>query len=94
MSVRTFATRRWGWVWAINVLFFLVMLAAQTMNDGNGRYPGLNEASSRAVLIAVYICAFVTDGVAGIFDKNGSRRAIAVGFAIVYVLTLIPFLIS
>ena len=57
-------------LWVVNVAFAAIMLAAGILVDGNGRLPGLNETSSRAVTIAIVVLGLGTDGLVAFLDKS------------------------
>ncbi|MCY2929465.1 MAG: hypothetical protein NTV86_08215 [Planctomycetota bacterium] len=76
--------------WVINLLVFGAMLAASVFNDANGRLPGLTETASHLTFGSIWLFGAVADGYVGLFDKNGGRRAVAIGIAILYLMVLVP----
>jgi len=90
MSIMAFRKKSVAALWGMNILFLALMLAASVLNDANGRFPGLGETSSRAALISIVVLGLAADGLAGLLDGNGKRRAITIAVAIIYLLMLVP----
>jgi hypothetical protein len=77
-------------LWSINALFLVLMLIASLTNDANGRFLGMNDAWSRIAFIGIIAVGLPLDILIGLLDRNGRRRATAIGIMLVYVVMTIP----
>ena len=90
MSIMTFNKKYVGWLWGIDYLLLVLMLLASTLNDSNGRYPGLGETSSLAIFISIVVLGLGVDGLVIVVDKIWRRRVMAIAIVLLYLLMLLP----
>ncbi len=76
----------------VNGFFMAAVLVLAFLVDGNGNFPGLNDAASTAVSVGVFVAAFLSAGLL-ILRGRGRARGLGAALAILYVAMLLPLVL-